>query len=171
VDADGIVILVQMQPKMDIWMLSNGVVKMDAYAKYVVNMGIWIDGLFMELQQYIYIYITLIIVLIYIATVFAVTGLEWFEPPRDIPIRTRVFYSMLYTFSLFDGWYSQVHGLGVGVSWCLLNCKSLMPNSLFFFFLLPSSPCSLYLLFHPPCFPLMPGSSYFAIRHFSDPTI
>jgi hypothetical protein len=30
---------------------------MDAYAKYVVNMGIWIDGLFMELRKYTYIYI------------------------------------------------------------------------------------------------------------------
>jgi hypothetical protein len=30
---------------------------MDAYVKYVVNMGIWIDGLFMELRIYIlYIY-------------------------------------------------------------------------------------------------------------------
>jgi hypothetical protein len=30
---------------------------MDVYAKYVVNMGIWIDGLFMELRQYVYTHI------------------------------------------------------------------------------------------------------------------
>jgi hypothetical protein len=26
---------------------------MDAYAKYVVNMGIWLDGMFMEFRIYI----------------------------------------------------------------------------------------------------------------------
>jgi hypothetical protein len=35
----------------DIMMYCNGVSKMDANAQYVVYMGIWIDGLFMELRQ------------------------------------------------------------------------------------------------------------------------
>jgi SPX domain protein involved in polyphosphate accumulation len=39
----------------DIMMYCYGVLKMDAYAKYVVNMGIWVDELFIELRHYIYI--------------------------------------------------------------------------------------------------------------------
>jgi hypothetical protein len=56
-DVNGLRLPANVLKLQDIMMYCNGVSKMDAYAKYVVNMGISIDGLFMELRIYIYIYI------------------------------------------------------------------------------------------------------------------
>jgi hypothetical protein len=56
-DVNGASLPAKLLKEKDISMHCNGVSKMDANAKYVVNMGIWIDGLFMELRQYIYIYL------------------------------------------------------------------------------------------------------------------
>jgi hypothetical protein len=54
-DVNGPSLLVKLLNEMDIMMYCNGVSTMDVDAKYVVNMGIWIDGMFMELRQFIYI--------------------------------------------------------------------------------------------------------------------
>jgi hypothetical protein len=56
-DVNGIVKPAKIFIEMDIFMHCDGVSKMDAVAEYVFIMGIWIDGLFMELRQYLYIYI------------------------------------------------------------------------------------------------------------------
>jgi hypothetical protein len=75
---------------------------MDANAKYVVNMGILIDGLFMELRQYIYKYIIMTLIYCYSLCSYALGMVRTTE--RLVPIRTSrtlcVVFHVIYIFVL-----------------------------------------------------------------------